>query len=261
MRILLTNDDGIDAPGLAVLRHIAADLSDDVWVVAPAREQSGASRALTLHTPLRLKTIAPRVYACSGTPGDSVLLAVRHILSDHAPDLVLSGVNRGQNLADDISISGTVAGALKGTALGIPSIALSQAYPLDDLTDERHLGQIDWQVAQTHGASVIRRCLAQGWPTGVTLNINFPARLCADEEIIAVVPQGQRDGYNLHIDRRTDLRGQDYYWLGFGAAQSQPHTGTDLSAIHNGQIAITPLDVDLTDRVALTALQQMACPV
>src|SRR6202045_3908587 len=127
MRILLTNDDGIHAPGLGVLEKIAGSLSDDIWVVAPETDQSGVSHSLSLNDPLRLREIGPRHYAVKGTPTDCVIMGVRHILDD-APDLVLSGVNRGQNVAEDVTYSGTIAGAIEGTILGIPSISLSQAY-------------------------------------------------------------------------------------------------------------------------------------
>src|ERR687890_14169 len=128
MRVLVTNDDGIHAPGLKVAEAIAASLSDDVWVVAPETDQSGVAHSLSLNDPLRLREISPRHFAVKGTPTDCVIMAVRHVMADARPDLVLSGVNRGQNVAEDVSYSGTVAGAIEGTILGVPSIALSQAY-------------------------------------------------------------------------------------------------------------------------------------
>src|SRR5262245_10529650 len=128
MRILITNDDGIDAPGLHSLREIAAKLSDDVWVAAPETNQSGASHSLSMHEPLRLRKIDERAFAVRGTPTDSVIMGVRHILKDKTPDLVLSGVNRGANMAEDVTYSGTIAGAFEGTILGIRSMALSQSY-------------------------------------------------------------------------------------------------------------------------------------
>src|SRR5918911_804563 len=128
MRILVTNDDGINAPGLRVLQDLARQLSEDVWVVAPETNQSGASHSLTLHEPLRCRQIDERAFAVRGTPTDCVIMAVRHVLLEHGPDLVLSGVNLGGNLAEDINYSGTIAGAFEGTQLGIRSIALSQCY-------------------------------------------------------------------------------------------------------------------------------------
>src|SRR5476649_122150 len=167
MRILVTNDDGIHAPGLTVAENIARALSDDVWVVAPESEQSGASHSLTLASPLRLRQVAARRYAVTGTPTDCVMMAALSILKDRPPELVLSGVNSGSNLADDVTYSGTVAGAMEGCALGIPSIALSQE-PAGSRLD------IDWSAGEAHGPAVIRQLLAAGWPQGVLLNLNFP---------------------------------------------------------------------------------------
>ena len=142
MRILITNDDGIEAPGLDVLQKIASDLSKDVWVVAPETDQSGAAHSLTLHEPLRLRKLSERVFAVKGTPTDCVIMGVRYILQDELPTLILSGVNRGANLADDVTYSGTIAGAIEGTMLGIPSIALSLAIDWED-PEEDPLGNPD----------------------------------------------------------------------------------------------------------------------
>ena len=150
MRILLTNDDGIDAPGLHALRQIASALSDDVWVVAPETNQSGASHSLTLHEPLRMRELDARAFAVRGTPTDCVIMAVRHILKDSAPTLVLSGVNRGANLAEDVTYSGTIAGAFEGATLGIRSIALSLAYGIVPRKGLR------WESAIEHGPQLIR---------------------------------------------------------------------------------------------------------
>src|SRR6478609_9138007 len=150
MRILVTNDDGIHSPGLTVTEEIARSLSDDVWVVAPENEQSGASHSLTLTSPLRLRPMDERRFAVSGTPTDCVMMACLHILKDQPPDLILSGVNWGSNLADDVTYSGTIAGAMEGCALNIPSIALSQCY------DEVDRHAIDWSPAEVHGADVVK---------------------------------------------------------------------------------------------------------
>src|ERR1700750_1360595 len=149
MRILVTNDDGIHSPGLSVAEKIARSLSDDVWVVAPENEQSGASHSLTLTSPLRLRTLEERRYAVSGTPTDCVMMACLHILKDQPPDLILSGVNWGSNLADDVTYSGTIAGAMEGCALGIPSIALSQSY------EEGARNEIDWSAGEAHGPETV----------------------------------------------------------------------------------------------------------
>src|SRR5437764_13761758 len=167
MRILLTNDDGIHAPGLAVLEEIARTLSDDVWVVAPETDQSGVSHSLSLNDPLRLREIDERHFAVKGTPTDCVLMGVRHLMQE-APDLVLTGVNRGQNVAEDVTYSGTIAGAMEGTILGVPSFALSQAYGLETRQNPY------WDTAIRHGPDVIRKVLAEGMPNDVLVNVNFP---------------------------------------------------------------------------------------
>src|SRR5258708_22463878 len=166
MRILLTNDDGIDSPGLHALRQIAAELSDDVWMVAPETNQSGASHSLTLHEPLRLRQVDERAFAVRGTPTDCVIMGVRHILRDKPPDLVLSGINSGANMAEDVTYSGTIAGAFEGTILGIRSIALSQSYGVEGVLTAK------WQTAITHGPKLIRKLLALEAAPFSVMNLN-----------------------------------------------------------------------------------------
>src|ERR1700684_1476087 len=194
MRILVTNDDGIHSPGLAVTEKIAHSLSDDVWVVAPETEQSGASHSLTLASPLRLRQIEARRFAVSGTPTDCVMMACLHILKAQPPELILSGVNWGSNLADDVTYSGTIAGAMEGCALGIPSIAMSQA------GDEDSREKIDWSPGEAHAPALIRRLMETGWPKSTLININFPG--CAASEVtgVALVPQGQYDLQSTEIE-------------------------------------------------------------
>jgi 5'-nucleotidase len=241
LRILITNDDGIEAEGLAALTRIAAALSDDVWVVAPETEQSGASRALTLSEPLRVRRIAERRFAVAGTPTDCITLALQDLIPDPKPDLVLSGVNRGQNAAEDVTMSGTVAGAIEGMALGVPSIALSQAmtYFHDEV-------QAHFETAEAYAPGVIRKLLEAGWPEGVIININFPGRAPDEVTAVEVTRQGFRDVQTRYLDRRTDLRGRDYYWIGYRTIASKPAAGTDLRAIYDGRISVTPLHIDLT---------------
>src|ERR1700761_5340885 len=187
MRILVTNDDGIHAPGLVVAEKVARALSDDVWVVAPETEQSGASHSLTLTLPLRLRQVSERRFAVSGTPTDCVMMAALHLLKGQPPDLILSGVNWGSNMADDVTYSGTIAGAMEGCALGIASIALSQAY------DEDSREKIDWSAGETHGADVVRRLVGAGWPAGTLVNVNFPGCKADQVKGVKVVPQGKYD--------------------------------------------------------------------
>ena len=208
MRILITNGDGIAAEGLQTLVRIAHRLSGDVWVCAPETEQSGASRALTLVHPVRVRKLEAQTYAVSGTPTDCVMLAVQELMPE-PPDLVLSGVNRGQNMAEDVTFSGTVAGALQGMALDIPSIALSQSLGPDFRDRDSVFGP-----AEHHGAGVIGRLVELGWPAKVVINVNFPdvAPEAFDTIGVEVTLQGSRDVHPLKFEQRTDLRGRDYYW-------------------------------------------------
>lgn len=248
MRILITNDDGINAPGLDVLQEIAADLSDDVWLVAPETDQSGAAHSLTLHEPLRLRKLEERTFAVKGTPTDCVIMAVRHLLKEDPPDLILSGVNGGQNMADDVTYSGTVAGAIEGTLLGIRSVAFSLATGFDNS------GKIRWETPMSHGAKLLRRLLNASWPADVLLNVNFPDREPDDVVATVVTRQGKRDQNLLRVEDRMDTRGNPYYWLGFERHRSRPPEGTDLWAVYSGRISVTPLKLDLTHVDASRAL-------
>jgi 5'-nucleotidase len=249
MRILVTNDDGIHAPGLDVAERIARTLSDEVWVVAPETDQSGVAHALTLSDPIRMRHVGERRYAIRGTPTDCVIMGLKVVIGEK-PDLVISGVNRGQNLADDILYSGTVAGAIEGTLLGIPSIALSQAYGFD--TRDKPL----WETAEAHGPAVISKLIAEGFGSGTLFNINFPN--CAPEDVQGAVltRQGRRVPDWLKVEARNDGRGFPYYWIGFQRSKMEPEEGTDLHAIGNGRISVTPLSLDYTDDRSLQRLEE-----
>jgi 5'-nucleotidase len=248
MRILITNDDGIHAPGLEVCEKIARALSDEVWIVAPESDQSGVSHSLSLNDPLRLREVADKHFAVKGTPTDCVIMGARHIMKD-MPDLVLSGVNRGRNCAEDVTYSGTVAGAMEGTVLGIKSFALSQAYAFTT----KHAPY--WETAITHAPGLIRRVLAADMPRDVLVNINFPD--CVPEEVagVAVTVQGKRDQELLRIDARNDGRGNPYYWIAFGRGGiAGAAAGSDLAALNDKKISVTPLRLDLTDEPFMTRL-------
>jgi 5'-nucleotidase len=239
MRILITNDDGIHAPGLAALERIAAAISDDVWVVAPEQDQSGLSHSLSLNDPLRLRTIAPKRYALRGTPSDCVIMAVRKLLGGK-PDLILSGVNSGSNVADDITYSGTIAGAIEGTLLGVPSVALSQAYTYED--NER---VVPWATAEAHAPGIIRKLLAFGFPPAVLYNLNFPNRAAADCGKVVVTAQGKLT-HGLHVDERRDGRNLPYFWLTYRREKAPFAPGSDDGALEAGMISVTPLRLDMT---------------
>lgn len=250
MRILLTNDDGIHADGLKCLERIARTLSDDVWIVAPEYEQSGASRALTLSDPIRVRKLDDRRFAVSGTPTDCVMMGVRELVEGAAPDLVLSGVNHGQNLAEDVTMSGTVAGAIEGMALGIPSMALSQAVTRfhDDVV-------LNWETSEAYAPGLIKRLLELGWPKDVILNLNFPAVEPGQVKEVEVTRQGFRDSHIRSAEKRIDMRGRAYYWMGFNGQLSDPAQGTDLRAVYEGRISVTPLHIDLTHMETVHALK------
>ncbi len=248
MRILLSNDDGINARGLAALETIARQLSDDVIIVAPETDQSGVAHSLSLSNPLRLREVGPNRYAVSGTPTDCILMGVHHILGGKKPDLVLSGVNHGQNAAEDVTYSGTVAAAIEATILGIPAIALSQAYGFAGRT------AIRWEVAERFGPDVIRRALKVGAPADTLININFPD--CPADEVVGAVAtvQGRRPQEFISVVQREDGRGNPYYWLAFQPKAEEVHEGTDLWAIRHKRISVTPLKIDLTDLPEVTGL-------
>ncbi len=251
MRILVTNDDGIHAHGLDVCEQIARELSDDIWVVAPEYDQSGVSHSLSLNDPLRLREVGERRFAVKGTPTDCVIMGVRHILNGQRADLLLSGVNRGRNAAEDVTYSGTVAGAMEGAVLGIPSFALSQAYH----AGTRH--QPHWETAIRFGPELIRRVLDAGIPRDVLVNVNFPD--CAPEAVqgVSVAAQGKRDQELLHIEPRHDGRGNPYYWIAFSRGVPQLRDGTDLAALSQHRISVTPLRLDLTDEPFMTTLAKV----
>jgi len=249
MRILVTNDDGIAAPGLEVLTSIARSLSDDVWIVAPETDQSGVSRSLTLHEPLRCRKVSDQTFAVKGTPAACVIMATRYVLGDTQPDLILSGINRGQNIADDVHYSGTIAGAMEGALLGIPSLALSLAVRMSGPDS------VIWDMPLAHGQPVVEKLLEATWNPNVVLNINFPD--CAPDALEGTVltSQGQRSHGRLAMDERHDTWGRPYYWFAYERKKSQTEEGTDLWAIYNNRISITPLKPNLTDPDVTQALQ------
>lgn len=252
MRILITNDDGIHAPGLAVLERVAKALSDDVFVVAPESDQSGVAHSLSVNDPLRLRKISERHYAIKGTPTDCVIMGVRRILDGAGPDLILSGVNSGHNLAEDVIYSGTVAGAMEGTILGVPSISLSQAYGRAGGREGAH-----WSCAETHAPALIDKILAEGIAPKIVINVNFPD--CPPEAVqgIAVTAQGRRDAQMIKIEARADGRGLPYYWIALGRNYVIPGEGTDLEALERNFISVTPLRLDLTDEPSLARYRQV----
>ena len=250
MRILVTNDDGYHAPGLAVLEEIAAQFSDDIWVCAPSEEQSGAGHSLTLNRPVRLQKFAERRFAVTGTPTDAVMMALREVL-DSPPDLILSGVNRGANLGDDITYSGTVSAAIEGALAGIRSIALSQVYgPATTGGGDAEL----FASASHWGPKAIQPLLDAPFEERTLVNINFPPCPASDVQGLRVVRQGFHDYSRGSIVEGKDPRGHRYFWFGLHAIEHTLDHGTDLEAITDGYVSVTPLQLDLTHHSSLASL-------
>ncbi|WP_419796668.1 MAG: 5'/3'-nucleotidase SurE [Terasakiella sp.] len=245
-RILISNDDGIHAPGLKVLEHIAKEVAKEVWVVAPETEQSATGHSLTLRRPLRIHKHSDQRFSVDGTPTDSVLLALNEIMRDNPPDLVLSGVNRGGNLGEDITYSGTVAAAMEATLLGVPAIALSQFYSDPD--------RVKWATAQTHGPDILQKLTSIGWPKNTLMNVNFPDVVAKSVKGIEITQQGRRK-IGDDLAKGIDPRGEEYFWVGALRSQETFHEGTDLHAVTHGKISITPISLDFTDYSTLHDLR------
>jgi len=239
-RILLTNDDGIEAPGIKVLEEIVREFTDDVWIVAPDHEKSGASHSISLHVPIRLRRVSEKGYAVLGTPTDCVLMAFHEIMRECKPTLVLSGINSGANLAEDVTYSGTIAAAMEGTLLGVRSIALSVIRPLG--------GVAQWDGAYKYGPDLLRKLIAGSeWPEGSFLNINFPDCDVAEISGIRVTRQGQRPPGAFSIDPRVDSRNVPYYWVKISYPEGEKQVDTDLHATAEKAISVTPIQLDLTN--------------
>lgn len=236
--ILVTNDDGIDAPGLAVLAKSLGEVGD-VWVVAPDRQQSAVGHGVSLHKPLRVRKVAEQWYSVDGTPTDCVMLAVRQILPQR-PNLVASGINQGANLGDDVTYSGTVAGAYEGMLLGLPSIAFS-----DISYKPQH-----FETAGIFAQKLARYVLDHGIPEDTTLNVNVPDVAYEELQGVAITRMGRRN-YQDEIIERVDPRGLRYYWIGGSAPSHHPEEGTDFEAIEKLMISVTPLQRDITNHAAL----------
>ena len=252
MRILLTNDDGYHAPGLAILEAIAARLSDDVWVVAPSEEQSGAGHSLTLTRPIRVRRHGEKRFAVAGTPTDAVMMAIAKIMHEHKPDLILSGVNRGANLGEDVTYSGTVSAAMEGALAGVRSIALSQSYSREGAGDA-----VPFAAAAEWGEQVLRPLLTAPLEPRTLFNINFPPVAADAVKGIKVVQQGLRDYGRLQIVTNRDPRGYEYHWFALGQTVQTPAHATDLEAIADGFISVTPLHLDLTHTPSLAMVADL----
>jgi 5'-nucleotidase len=250
-RILVTNDDGVQARGLRVLAQIARALSDDVWVVAPEVEQSGAGHSLSLHQPIRVRKISARRYAISGTPTDCVLLAAMEIIPRRKPiGLVLSGINRGLNVAEDVTYSGTVAAAMEGTLLEIPSLAFSLQW------HEREA--LHWDTAAHYARQAVEMLRGFRMDTASFVSVNIPHLPVEAVLGVALARQGRRRIADK-LERRLDPKGRPYYWIGSpNVERIEQAQDTDDALVAAGYVAVTPLSLDLTNREMLHALRRHA---
>lgn len=258
MRILITNDDGINAPGLKVLETIAAEIAGaegEVWTVAPAFEQSGVGHCISYTHPTMLARLSERRFAAEGSPADCVLAGIHEVLGDARPDLVLSGVNRGNNAAENVLYSGTVGGAMEAALQDIPAIALSQFYGPEnvDLDDP-------FEAATAHGTQVVRALLDRGlWDRGgyrVFYNVNFPPIPARDVKGLRVAAQGVRPGTVMGVEPHISPSGRLFFWIKGGPQHRPSLPGTDAAVNLEGYISVTPLRADLTAHDLLDPLRE-----
>ena len=235
-RILVTNDDGFDAPGLELLTEIAADIADEVWVVAPEHDQSGVSMQISLHQPVRVYARGARRFAVTGTPSDCVALAVHQLMKDNPPQLLLSGINAGQNCGDDANLSGTVGAALTGLMLGVPAIALSQSCA--------NRKDVRWETARAHVPTVLQLLLQQGWRKETCVSVNLPDTDPDHVHDVAWTRLSQKSIAGFKVEARTDLRHGDYFWLAMNRSNPELDNASDLAALNRNQIAISCLSLD-----------------
>lgn len=242
-RILITNDDGVHAEGIRALADALRPFGE-ITVVAPIQEASAIGHALTLRRPLRIETVHPHVFAIDGTPTDCVNIAITHILHGK-PDLIVSGINKGWNLGDDVTYSGTVSGALEGALLGIPSIAISA---------ERVRDESDFAPSATAAALVAAAVLERGMPKFTLLNINVPS---GPNKGFRVTVQARRNHVTV-VSERVDPRHRPYYWIEEGENEWEPHDRSDYQAVRDGYISITPLQPDMTAHDALAYVERLS---
>ncbi len=255
LRVLLTNDDGINASGLVLLEELLAPLVKELWVVAPQTDQSGTSHSLTLRQPLRVREMGSKRFSVTGTPGDCVLLAVNQIMKDCRPDLVVSGINRGRNVGEDVNYSGTIAAAKEASAFGIPAIALSQVIdPVDYFSDTKEVDLI-YSASKTYCVDLIQDLLTISWPENVVISVNFP--LVGDGVVEGVeITHGNWKKRGDKIITNQDGRGQSYFWIGPREEIDKSMEGSDLEALERSVISVTPLSLEVVEHDMLQKLQK-----
>ncbi|MEZ2223367.1 5'/3'-nucleotidase SurE [Rhizobium sp. RCC_161_2] len=245
-RVLLTNDDGVAAPGLAALRRACEEIADEVWVVAPDHDKSGTSHSLSLHEPLRINDLGDHIYSVSGTPGDCAALAIRHLMLLSPPDLVISGINRGANLGNETVFSGTVGAAMTAMLLGIPAIAMSQAF------SDRN--KVPWDTSKRLAPKIIKALVSKGWARDVCLNVNIPDAVADNVQEIRTTTQGIGYLNDIHIVQGKDPRDLPYFWLKLARSTDNDSEGSEAAVLRSGAISVTPLSFERTNRRDVRAL-------
>lgn len=248
-RILITNDDGIEGDGIRLLEKVARQFSGDVWVIAPDDERSGAGHSMSISHPIRIRQRDERHFAVKGTPTDCVLLGLHELIPDRKPDILLSGINRGPNLAEDMTYSGTCSAAMEGAMLGIPAISLSQII--------RYKSEIHWATSEAFAPKVLEPLLTKDWRKGQFVNVNFPN--CPPDDVtgIRVTRLGQRPEGAFRPAGRVDERHVPYWWIKIGFPEGGNEPGNDLQAALDREVSVTPLRLDMTDHDALENLQAL----
>ena len=248
-RVLLVNDDGIDAPGIKLLEELVREIAPDVWVVAPDEERSGSSHSISLTVPVRIRRVDDRHFAIKGTPTDCALLAIWELMKDAPPTVLISGINRGANLAEDITYSGTAAPAMEGAILGVRSIALSQVFTLG--------GEPHWDTSRRFAPPILRELLQCHWDAGTFVNVNFPDVPPDQVSAVRITTQGQRPPGSFRPERRIDGRHIPYYWIRLAYRDGDIEAGTDLEAMRDKAVSITPMQMDLTAHSFKRSLDQL----
>lgn len=248
-RILIVNDDGIDAPGIQLLEELVGALSDDIWVVAPGEERSGAGHSISISHPIRVKQRDERHFAVRGSPTDCALLGINELLADRPPDMLLSGINAGPNLAEDVTYSGTCSAAMEGALLGIPSVALSQILAYQQ--------PVHWESSRRVLPAILDRLMRAAWGQGRFVNVNVPNLPPSEVRGVRVTRQGQRDPGSFKPVRRVDERFVPYYWIKIAHADGGAAAGTDLEAVREGFVSVTPLQLDMTNHAMAAELSRM----
>ena len=245
-RILIVNDDGIHAPGIQLLERLVSAHCQDVWVVAPDEEKSGASHSISMHNPIRQRVLDERHVAIKGSPTDCVLMALQQLMAEK-PTLVLAGINRGGNLADEIHYSGTIAAAMEAAFIGIPAIALSQVFPRG--------AEVPWDTAERFTLVILEQILARGIDTGSFINVNFPPVSADAVTGLDITAMGRRPPGAFKTEGRIDNRRVPYFWVHLEPDEGEGEEGSDLRAMKSHAISVTPLQVDMTNKSMLPALQ------